>query len=322
MAGLSSILVTGANGFVGRHCLPVLRSRFPGARLTAAVRPGEAPGPGADAALALDLTAPDSLEAAVRAARPDAVLHLAAQASVPAAFADPLATWQANLLGTLSLADAVLRHRPEALFLQASTAEVYGLSFRAGTALDEGAALAPANPYAASKAAADLALGEMALRGLRVLRLRPFNQAGPGQSEAYVVAAFARQVALIETGRHAPVIRTGALDRWRDMLDVRDAAAGYAAALARGAELPPGMVINLASGTPRRVGDILEELIALAGIAVRIETDPGRLRPTDVERTQGDAGLARRVLGWAPVIPWRETLAAILADWRARVAGG
>jgi len=320
VAGSSSILVTGANGFVGRHCLPLLRQRFPMARLIAGVRPPEGPCAGADQTVALDLTAPASLEAAVRQAQPDAVLHLAAQASVPAAFADPLATWQANLLGTLSLADAVLRHRPEALFVHASTAEVYGLSFRAGTALDEGAAFSPANPYAASKAAADLALGEMALRGLRVLRMRPFNQVGAGQSEAYVVAAFARQVARIEAGWQEAVIRTGALDRWRDMLDVRDAAAGYAAALAHGAELPPGQAINLASGTPRRVGDILAELIALAGVRVRIETDPGRLRPTDVETTRGDAGLARRVLGWQAVIPWGESLAAVLQDWRARVA--
>jgi GDP-4-dehydro-6-deoxy-D-mannose reductase len=322
MTAPSTILITGANGFVGRHTLPALRARFPQARLVAGSRLMDGPCVGADATQPLDLTAPASLEAAIQEVRPDAVLHLAAQASVPAAFADPLASWQVNLLGTLSLAEAVLRRRPEALFVQASTAEVYGLSFRSGAALDEAAAFAPANPYAASKAAADLALGEMALRGLRAIRLRPFNQVGAGQSEAYVVPAFARQVARIEAGRQEAVIRTGALDRWRDMLDVRDAATGYAAALARGATLPPGTAINLASGRPRRVGDILEELLALAGLTVRIETDPGRLRPTDVETTRGDAGLARRLLDWQPVIPWGVSLAAILQDWRARVAAG
>lgn len=322
MADPSTILVTGANGFVGRHTLPALRARFPQARLIAGVRASSGPCALADTTIPLDLTAPPSLEAAILEVRPDAVLHLAAQASVPAAFADPLGSWQANLLGTVSLAEAMLRHRPEALFVQASTAEVYGLSFRAGAALDEAAAFAPANPYAASKAAADLALGEMALRGLRAIRLRPFNQVGAGQSDAYVVPAFARQVALIEAGRQAPVIRTGALDRWRDMLDVRDAATGYAAALAHGLALPRGTAINLATGTPRRVGDILAELIALAGLEVRIETDPGRLRPTDVETTRGDASLARRLLDWEPVIPWGVSLAAILADWRARVAAG
>lgn len=320
MATLRRILVTGANGFVGRHCLPALRERFPHARLIAALRAQDGVCDHADSTISIELTAPESLEDLIRDARPDAVLHLAAQASVPAAFTDPLASWRINLLGTVGLAEAVLRHAPEALFIHASTAEVYGLSFRSGIALNETAPHAPANPYAASKAAADVALGEMALRGLRVLRIRPFNQVGVGQTEAFVVPAFARQVALIEAGRQDPVIRTGALDRWRDMLDVRDAAAGYVAALEHGVALPPGTAINLASGTPRRVGDILADLIALAGLNVRIETDPGRLRPTDVAATQGDATLAHNLLNWQPRIPWEVSLADVLRDWRARVA--
>ena len=320
MAAPSTILVTGANGFVGQHSLPALRQRFPLARLIAAIRPPGEACAHADVTIPFELTSPDSLGQAIRDTRPDAVLHLAAQASVSAAFTDPLASWQANLMGTVSLAETVLRHVPGALFVHVSTAEVYGLSFRSGAALDETAAFAPANPYAASKAAADLALGEMALRGLRVLRIRPFNQMGTGQSEAFVVPAFARQLALIKAGRQEAVIRTGALDRWRDMLDVRDAAAGYAAALEHGAALPPATAINLATGRPRRVGAILEELIALAGLTVRIETDPGRLRPTDVATTQGDATLARKLLHWQPVIPWEISLGDILQDWHSRVA--
>jgi GDP-4-dehydro-6-deoxy-D-mannose reductase len=320
MPSPETILVTGANGFVGRHTLPALRQRFPKARLIGTARAPGAPCLHADATIALDLEAPHSLEAAIREARPDAVLHLAGQASVPAAFADPSRSWRVNLLGTLGLAEAVLRFAPEALFVQASTAEIYGLSFRSGAALDEAAPLAPANPYAASKAAADLALGELALRGLRVLRIRPFNHVGAGQTEAYVIPAFARQVALIETGRQSPLIRTGALDRWRDMLDVGDVAAGYAAALEYGAALPAGTAINLATGTPRKIGDILNDLISLAGLTVRIETDPGRLRPTDVETTCGNADLARSLLHWAPVIPWEVSVRDILQDWRARVA--
>jgi GDP-4-dehydro-6-deoxy-D-mannose reductase len=315
----ATILVTGANGFVGRHALPALRAAFPAARLVGGVQRAGADCPGADEAVVLNLLDPPGLEVAVASTRPDAVLHLAAQAAVPASFADPLATWRVNLMGTLALAEAVMRHAPHATFVQSSSAEVYGLSFRAGTALTEDAPFAPANPYAASKAAADIALGEMALRGLRVLRMRPFNQAGPSQTEAFVVPAFARQIARIEAGLQEPVIRAGALDRWRDMLDVRDVAAGYAAAIAEGDRIAPGTAINLASGHPRRVGDVLAELIARAGVAVRIVTDPGRLRPVDVERTQGDASRAAALLGWAPAIPWGRTLGDILDDWRARV---
>ena len=121
---------------------------------------------------------------------------------------------------------------PAARFVHVSSAEIYGLSFQAGVPLTEEALPRPANPYAASKAAADIAIGEMALRGLKAVRMRPFNQTGPGQSDGFVVGAFAHQVARIAAGKQEPVIRTGALDRWRDFLDVRDVCEGYALALA------------------------------------------------------------------------------------------
>lgn len=319
------ILLTGAGGFVGRHLLPVLRAALPGARLVAATRrdgeAGSAGVPGADETVTLDLLSAD-LRPTIRVLAPDAVVHLAAQASVGASFHDPRLTWRTNLDGTLALAEAILAERPAARLLHISSAEVYGLSFRAGAPLNEDAPMRPANPYAASKAAADLAVGEMALRGLDAVRLRPFNQTGPGQSADYVVAAFARQVAMVEAGQQEPVLRTGALDRWRDFLDVRDVCTAYAAALTR-PELVPGTVINLATGTPRRVGDILDGLIERAGLqGVRVEAEAARLRPTDLERTAGDVTAARALLDWRPATPWQRTLDDMLADWRARVAAG
>ena len=316
--GPRRILVTGAGGFVGRHLLPALRTGFPGARLIAASRRG--PVPGADETVPLDLL-DEAGAAAVASLRPDAVVHLAAQAAVSESFADPIRTWRVNLLGTVALGEALLRHAPEAVLLLASSAEVYGLSFQSGEALDEEAALRPANPYAASKAAADLAVGEMSLRGLRTVRLRPFNQIGPGQSAAFVVPSFARQVARIAAGLQESVVRVGALDRWRDFLDVRDVCAAYVAALRAAPDLLPGAVFNIASGVPRRVGDILEAMISAAGIAPEVQVASERLRPTDVLRTVGIAARARRQLDWSPGIPWEETLASVLADWRERISG-
>lgn len=313
------ILVTGASGFVGGHVLRALRGAFPGATLLGATR-GEAL-PGWDAAVPFDLDEPATAEAAVRAARPDAVLHLAARADVRAAFADPSATWRSNLVGTLSLAEAVLRHAPDAPFLFASSAEVHGLAFRAGR-LDEEAPMRPANPYAAAKAAAELALSEMALRGLRAVRLRPVTHCGPGQGTGFAVADFARQAARIAAGVQPPVMRVGALDRWRDILDVRDVARGYALALARADALAPGAVIALASGVPRRIGEVLSALLLRFGVSPRIEVAPALLRPTDVERTEGDASRAAALLGWRPEIAWEATLDDVAADWRARVAAG
>lgn len=314
------ILVTGASGFVGGHLRPALRAAFPRAHLIAASR-GEAV-EGWDQVVRLDLLDPPSCLHALGAAAPDAVVHLAALAAVGESFRDPMRSWRANLLGTVGLGEAVLARAPGAFFLHASSAEVYGLAFAEGRALAEDAPLRPTNPYAASKAAADLAVGEMALRGLRAVRMRPFNHTGAGQADAFVVAAFARQVALIAAGRQEAVLRVGALERWRDFLDVGDVCAGYVAALRASERLAPGAVFNLASGAPKRVGDILAALLRLAGIAPRIEADEARLRPTDVRETRGDASAAAAELGWRPVIAWDATLASVLQDWTRRVAAG
>ena len=141
-------------------------------------------------------------------------------------------------------------------------------------ALTEAAALNPMNIYGATKAAADLALGAMASDGLRIIRARPFNHTGPGQTPAFVVSAFARQVARIMTGRQPASLSVGALDPLRDFLDVRDVCACYAACLRQADAIPSGTILNIASGQARRIGDVLDELLAVAGIHAAIEVDP------------------------------------------------
>ena len=173
------ILVTGAGGFVGRHLLPALAAAFPDAEL----HPSRA-----------DLLDPAALDAEVAALRPDACVHLAAVSAIRQASADPDRAWRVNLHGTLHLAESVLAEAPSCRFLHVSSADAYGLSFRAGAPLDEGAPLAPADTYGATKAAADLAIGALALRGLAAIRFRPFNHTGPGQSEEFAVPAFAAQL--------------------------------------------------------------------------------------------------------------------------------
>ncbi len=313
------ILITGASGFVGRHVLKAVRQRLPRARIVATCSTRDEPVAEANSSVQMDLEDPDSPYRVIKETKPHAVMHLAAQAAVDAAYANPMKTWQVNVLGTLRLAEATLGICPQSPFIFASSAEVYGLSFRSGLPLTEDAPFAPANPYACTKAAADLAIGEMALRGLHAIRLRPFNQVGPGQSDAFVVASFARQIARIEAGHQEPVISVGNLDRWRDLLDVRDAARAYATALTEAHSLEPGIAINLASGAPRNIKQILVNLISMAGIECDIRSDEWRIRAFDITQTNGDATRALELLSWSPEQLWADTLASILQFWRTKM---
>ncbi len=299
-----SILVTGAGGFVGSHLLQTLGERLPGHQAIAATA---------------DLADPDAVAAEVRRVQPGACIHLAAISALGAAREDPDRAWRVNLQGTLALADALLRHAPGCMLVFASTADAYGTSFRAGRAVDETAPLAPLSLYAATKAAADLALGALVPDGLRLVRVRAFNHTGPGQSPHFVVPAFARQAARIAAGLQEPVVEVGNLDSQRDFLDVRDVCAGYALCVARADALPPGAIVNLASGQPRRIGDVLADVLREAGVEAQIRASAQRQRPSEIPVAFGDASFAREHLGWMPLIPWATTLRDVAADWRARI---
>ncbi len=304
------ILVTGAGGFVAMHLLPRLRAAFPDAELVLIGGDGDR----------IDIADAAAVARLVEKAPPDACIHLAAVSGVPAATGDPDAAWRVNVHGTLVLARALQKARPDCVFLFASSAEIYGRSFAPGLPLDEAGLPAPMNTYAATKAAADLALGAMAASGLRAIRLRPFNHTGPGQGPGFVVPAFARQVARIAAGVQPPRMQVGALDPYRDFLDVRDVCDAYVACLARADSLAPGSIFNIASGTPRRIGDMLDALLAIAGVSAEIATGTALLRKAEIPSASGNADAAKSAFGWQPSIAWERTLGDVLEHWRAQVA--
>jgi GDP-4-dehydro-6-deoxy-D-mannose reductase len=301
---MKRIFVTGAEGFVGGHLLPVLRATFPDAEILGL------------AGTRLDITDREAVFAGVKKWRPDACIHLAGIAAIGAALADPARAWAVNVFGAVNIAEAILAHAPACRLIFVSSAEVYGASFRSGTALDETATLAPMNLYAATKAAAEMALCAQAVAGLRLLRLRPFNHTGPGQTPAFVVPAFAQQIARIEAGEQPPVISVGALTPARDFLDVRDVCAAYAAALARFDALPNNTVFNIASGQPVQIADILRRLLALSDQNIEIHDDPAKLRPVEIPLAYGNAAAAARLLDWRPRHSLNETLSTVLEALR------
>ncbi len=306
------VLVLGARGFVGRHLVALLRER--GHEVVPADREPHEDG------LPVDVTDPLALRAAFELARPGAVAHLAAQAFVPAALADPAGTFAINAGGTLHVLDAARAQAADGgaapRVLVVSSAEVYGAQPRDAYPLRETTAPRPANPYAASKLAAE-ALAQSYARsyGLDAVVTRAFNHIGPGQDERFAVAGFAAQIARAAAGG-GPLVRVGNLDAARDFLDVRDVCAAYALLLEGAGE--PGELYNVASGTATPLKDVLRQLVQIARVPVEIREDPARMRPADVPLSAGDAAKLRAATGWAPRIPLPAALRAVYDDARER----
>lgn len=311
------ILVTGADGFVGGHLLRTL-ARDGANETFAGFLPNTAAGVAAPAAeqIPLDVTDPASVEAAIEAARPDRIFHLAAQSSVGRSLDDPLGTWTVNATGTLLLAETLRRARRPARLLVISSAEVYGpVDDRP---IREDLPLRPTTPYGASKAAAEMAALQAGREGaLEVVIARSFNHTGPGQDERFVLPSMARQLARMRAGEAEPVLRVGNLAARRDFLDVRDVVAAYLALIERGV---PGGVYNVCSGVARSLREVVARLVEISGTGASIEVDPARLREVDIPVLYGSADRLR-ALGWGPAIDLDRTLRDLFDEAVRATAG-
>ncbi len=307
------VLVTGSNGFVGRHACAALRAR--GHDVIGA---GFAPHADDAGTLALDVRDFRAVEDVVATSRPDAVLHLAAIAFVPQAKDDPSGAFAINAQGTLHVLAAVAARAKAVRCVVVSSAEVYGRASDDEMPLRETRAPRPVTVYGASKAAAEHLARAYAADGLDVRVLRPFNHVGPGQDERFVVASFARQIAQLERSGGG-VVQHGNLSAVRDFLDVRDVASVYALALeAERGVLAPGEPFNLCSGDGRTIESIVRAFAELARAPVELRLDPTRLRAVDVPRFVGSADALRTALRWQPAFAWPQTLRDVLEDARSR----
>jgi GDP-4-dehydro-6-deoxy-D-mannose reductase len=263
----------------------------------------------------VDLGSGVDLEPVLSDARPDVIYHLAAQTNVARSWQEPKETYRVNVLGTLEILEAARALSPMPRVVLISSAEVYGKG--AGIPLVEDAELRPLSPYASSKVAAEfLAVQEHLGRGLDIVRVRPFNHVGAGQSEAFVVSAFTKRVLEAERAgaREIPV---GDLSAVRDFTDVRDVVRAYRAIAEHGVA---GAVYNVCSGVGRSIEELLTCLLEIADADIRPRIDESLLRPVELPYLVGDSTRVQALTGWKPEIEFRETLRAVLEDWRARLS--
>jgi GDP-4-dehydro-6-deoxy-D-mannose reductase len=287
------ILVTGAQGFVGGHLLALLGGR--------------------GLPVDVDVTDARAVARVIAEIAPAAVVHLAAASSVGDSWDEAVETWRVNTVGSVTVLKSVRVEAPETRVLIVSTGEVYGRAEHVPTAED--APFAPVSPYAASKAAAEIAAEQARHGGVDVVVARAFQHEGPGRDERFAVGSWAAQIARAEEAGGGTV-RVGDLSARRDITDVRDVCRAYVLLLEP--SVPAG-TYNVATGRAVEMREVLERLIELAEVPLEIEPDPDRIRPSDLPVVAGDASRLRAVTGWTPTIPLEQTLAETLGAARREV---
>jgi len=312
------ILITGVGGFVGRHLFNTLSTQYPDAFLhgTALEQPSQKIGGGLQYHV-VDLKNYAQIYELIAEIQPDHIYHLAAQSSPRKSFAIPWETLENNIKAQLNIIQACLALRLQPRILIISSAEIYGPVRPDQQPINEDAPLRPTNPYGVSKVAQDmLGLQYYLSHRLPILRVRPFNHFGPGQSEGFVATDFAVQIARIEMGLQENVIEVGNLTAERDFTDVRDVVRAYALIMEHG---QPGEVYNVASGKPYSIQYLLDVLLKYSAANIQIRVDPARMLPVDVPIVRGDVSRLQALCNWQPTIPFETTVLDVLDDWRVRV---
>ncbi|MEZ2309403.1 GDP-mannose 4,6-dehydratase [Paraburkholderia sp. RCC_158] len=290
-------LVTGASGFTGRYLVENLAGRGHTVIETFAGHDE----PETATRLRLDITSPENCRHVMETVRPDYIVHLAAISFV--GHEDPLDFYRVNVIGTLNLLEACAAtgHTPRKVLI-ASSANVYGNV--TSDAIDESFPLTPVNHYAASKAAMETMVHTWFER-LPILVARPFNYTGRGQASNFLVPKIVEHFA-----RREPSIELGNLDVARDFSDVRYVARAYEALLTSDAA---GETVNVCTGTPYTLREILSAASDMTGHKLQVHVNPAFVRQTDVKVLAGSPAKLRSLVPEVQAIPFMDTLRWMLA---------
>ncbi len=270
-----------------------------------------------------DLRDSDSINEAVRMSMPDYVFHLAAQSYPKTSFTAPLDTYETNIQGTSRMLEALKQYKKDAVIHVCASSEVFGRVPKEKLPINEECTFHPASPYAISKVGTDL-VGRFYAEAynMKVMTTRMFTHTGPRRGDVFAESSFAKQIAMIENGQIAPVIKVGNLDSLRTFADVRDAVRAYYMLVT--VNPAGGEYYNIGGTYTCSVRDMLDHLISLSTKAeeIKIEVDPDRLRPIDADLQVPDTAKFTKHTGWKPEIAFEITMQDLLDYWRERVISG
>jgi GDP-4-dehydro-6-deoxy-D-mannose reductase len=316
------ILITGATGFVGIHLLEQIinaqNADLYGTYHSESSLENISNHKEKINLTKLDLQSEENVNKLIEVVKPDIIYHLAASTSAAESFKSPKETVVNNITSEINLLEAVKNNNLLATkILIVSSAEVYGDVKKEDLPIDEDTPFNPTNPYAVSKLAQDF-LGRQYFLAykLNIIRVRPFNHIGPGQSDNFVVSSFAKKIVEIEKGKREPVLPVGNLEARRDFTDVRDMVKAYILLMERGIL---GEVYNIGLGKSFKIADILDQLISISGVKVKIESDKSLFRPIDNPDFVCNYSRLKSITGWVPEIALEKTLTDVINYWRSKI---
>ncbi len=308
-------LVTGAEGFIGSHMVKFLHARDWNV-IGSYLQEGSAAFPRLPNLrfIQCDLRNGQRVTQVLAQYQPTHIFHFGAQSLPTVSWADPVGTFESNIMGSLYLFEAV-RHlkRPPVVVSACSSAE-YGYVPASAIPVTEERPLRPLHPYGISKVCLDLLAREYFLDyNIPAVNVRLFNTTGPGKTND-APSDFVRQLVGIKKGLQRPVIEVGNLKPRRAFLDVNDAVRGFYLAATKGKR---GEAYNLCATRTYQIQEVLRTAVRLSGVKAEIRPVPRLMRPSDERIIFGSTHKIRKDTGWRPLNSIEQTLRSMLEYWNS-----